>query len=215
MEPQIDHLVIAARNLEEGCEHVFGALGVRPLDGGEHTAQGTHNRVLRLGESCYLEVIAINPGAPKPPRTRWFELDSEAMQERLRRKPLLLTWAIRTHRIEELANRSTVPLGVVTPMSRGNLRWRLTITEDGRLPGGGMVPFLIQWDETVHPASRMPDAGCSLVELRGFHPQTDEILSALRSLGADRLLSLEQVPSDDAPRLAALIRTPEGVKTLF
>ncbi len=215
MQPQIDHLVIAARNLEEGSEHIFGALGIRPQEGGEHTVQGTHNRVLRLGESCYLEVIAINPGAPKPPHPRWFELDSEAMQERLRRKPLLVTWAVRTHHIEELANRSTVPLGAVTPMSRGNLRWRLTLTEDGRLPGGGIVPFLIQWDETVHPASRMPDAGCSLVSLRGFHPQTDELLTALRSLGAGRLLSLEQIPSCDAPRLLVLIRTPAGVKTLF
>ncbi len=215
MRPQIDHLVIAARNLEEGCEHIFGALGVRPLEGGEHTAQGTHNRVLRLGESCYLEVIAINPTAPKPPHPRWFELDSESMQERRRRKTLLLTRAMRTHRIEELANRSTVPLGAVTPMSRGNLRWRLTLTEDGHLPSGGIVPFLIQWDETVHPASRMPAAGCSLVSLRGFHPRVDEILTGLRTLGADRLLSVEQVLSRDAPRLAALIRTPAGVKTLF
>jgi hypothetical protein len=214
MQPQIDHLVIAARNLEEGSEYLFGTLGIRPQEGGEHAGQGTHNRVLRLGEDCYLEVIAINPRAPKPSHLRWFELDSEAMQERLRRKPLLLTWAVRTDRIEELADRSIVPLGSVTPMSRDNLRWRLTLTEDGRLPSGGILPFLIQWDETVHPASRMMDAGCSLVSLRGFHPQTDEILAALRSLGVDQLISLEPIPSHEAPRLVAIIKTPSGVKTL-
>ncbi len=91
-------------------------------------------------------MIAINPHAPKPPPPRWFELDSETMQERLRRKPLLITWAVRTDRIEKLAERSIVPLGPVTPMSRGNLRWRLTLTEDGHLPSGGIIPFLIQWD---------------------------------------------------------------------
>gem|GEM_PF-61313 len=214
MQPQIDHLVIAARNLEEGSEYLFGALGLRPQEGGEHAAQGTHNRVLRLGEDCYLEVIAINPHALKPSHPRWFELDSEAMQERLRRKPLLLTWAVRTDRIEQLADRSIAPLGSVTAMSRDNLRWLLTITEGGRLPGGGILPFLIQWDKTVHPASRMMDAGCSLVSLRGFHPQTDEILAALRSLGADQLISLEPIPSHETPRLAALIQTPSGVKTL-
>jgi hypothetical protein len=214
MQPQIDHLVIAARNLEEGSEYLFGAMGIRPQEGGEHATQGTHNRVLRLGESCYLEVIAINPRAPKPPHPRWFELDSEAMQERLRRKPLLITWAARTDRIEQLTGRSIVPLGAVTPMSRGNLRWRLTLAEDGRLPGGGIIPFLIQWDETVHPASRMMDAGCSLVSLRGFHPQRDEILAALRALGADQLISLEPIPSHEAPRLVALIQTSSGVKTL-
>jgi hypothetical protein len=36
----------------------FGTLGIGPQEGGEHAAQGTHNRVLRLGECCYLEVIA-------------------------------------------------------------------------------------------------------------------------------------------------------------
>ena len=214
MQPQIDHLVIAARNLEEGSEYLFRTLGIRPQEGGEHAAQGTHNRVVRLGESCYLEVIAINPRAPKPPHPRWFELDSEAMQERLRRKPLLLTSAVRTDRIEQLADRSIAPLGAVTLMSRDNLRWRLTFTEDGRLPNGGILPFLIQWDETIHPASRMMDAGCSLVSLRGFHPQTDEILAALRSLGADQLLSLDAIPSLEVPRLMALIQTPSGVKRL-
>jgi hypothetical protein len=214
MQPQIDHLVIAAKNLEEGSEYLLSTLGVRPQEGGEHAAQGTHNRVLRLGESCYLEVIAVNPRAPKPLHPRWFELDSEAMQEKLGRKPFLLTWAARTDGIEQLADRSIVPLGSVTLMSRDNLRWRLTLTEDGRLPGGGILPFLIQWDETVHPASRMMDAGCWLVSLRGFHPKAGEIVAALRTLDADRLISLEPVPSGEAPRLAALIRTPTGVRTL-
>ena len=53
------------------------------------------------------------------------------------------------------------------------------------------------------------------MNLRGFHPQTDEILTALRSLGAGQLLSLERIPSRDAPRLLALIQTPAGVKKLF
>ncbi len=214
MQPQIDHLVIAAANLEEGSEYLFATLGVRPQEGGEHVSQGTHNRVLRLGKSCYLEVIAINPRAMKPSHPRWFELDSEAMQERLGRKPLLITWAARTDRIEELASRSIVPLGDVVPMSRGDLRWRLTLTRDGRLPGGGIVPFLIQWDESVHPASRMVDAGCSFQGLQGFHPRAEETLNALRSLNVDHLISLEPIPSREAPRLIAFIQTPTGVKEL-
>lgn len=214
MEVQIDHLVIAAKSLEEGSEYLFDILGVKPQEGGEHAVQGTHNRVLRLGESCYVEVIAVNPGAPKPQRPRWFELDSEAMQERLRRKPLLCNWALRTDRIEELSRRSILPLGPVTPMSRGDLGWRLTLCEDGRLLRGGIIPFLIEWDEAVHPASRMTNAGCSLAGLRGFHSKTDEILPELRALGADRLIALEPAASREDHHLAALIRTPGGVKTL-
>jgi hypothetical protein len=214
MKPQIDHLVVAARNLDEGSEYILDVLGESLQEGGEHVSQGTHNRLLRLGDACYLELIAINPDAPAPSHPRWFELDSDAMQEKLRRKPQLLTWAVRTDRIEELASRSIAPLGTVTPMSRNNLRWRLTVTEDGRLPKSGIIPFLIQWDETVHPASRMTDTGCSLVSLRGSHPQTDEILAALQALGVEQLLSLERIPFHETPRLMALIQTPRGVKTL-
>jgi hypothetical protein len=214
MQPQIDHLIIAARNLSEGSDYVFDTLGIRPREGGEHIAQGTHNLVLRLGDRCYMEVLAVNPVAPKPPHPRWFELDSEAMQETLRRKPLLLTWAVRTEQIEQLAEKSIAPLGTVTPMSRGDLRWRLTLAEDGRLRFGGMIPFLIQWDETIHPASRMADNGCSFVSLTGFHPKTDEILAVLRSFDADRLVSLETIHSGQTPRLETLIQTPSGVKRL-
>jgi hypothetical protein len=214
MQPQIDHLVVAARNLTEGSEYIQSILGIKPQKGGEHVSQGTHNRVLALGTSCYLEVIAINPTGSKPPHPRWFELDSKSMQTRLRQKPALITWAVRTDRIEQLANQSIATLGAVTRMSRGNLSWRLTIAADGHLQGGGVIPFVIQWDEKVHPASRMTDFGCSLVSLRGFHPQTDTILAALRALGADQLLSVDPLPSGEAPQLVAVIQTPGGMKTL-
>jgi hypothetical protein len=36
---------------------------------------GTHNRLLKLGEGFYLELIAIDPQAPPPGRPRWFGLD--------------------------------------------------------------------------------------------------------------------------------------------
>jgi hypothetical protein len=49
--------------------------------GGVHEKMGTYNRVLKLGQGCYLEIIAINPKAQKPERPRWVELDRHAMQE--------------------------------------------------------------------------------------------------------------------------------------
>jgi hypothetical protein len=210
----IDHLVLAARSLDEGSRFVFDTLGVRPQEGGEHATQGTHNRVLRLGDACYLEVIAINPDAPKPPRPRWFELDTEGMREKLEGRPRLITWAVRTDQIEELARRCPRPLGEITPMRRGDLQWRLTLTEDGHLPGAGLVPFLIQWSTPPHPAERMDDQGRSLESLEGFHPRPETVLPAIEALGMDRLFSVSRLPSGSTPSLAARIRTPAGLKTL-
>jgi len=208
---EVDHLVFAAGDLEEGTEHIFETLGIRPEGGGMHEAMGTHNRLARLG-SCYLEVIAINPEAPKPLRPRWFELDTEPMRRMLRKGPRLIAWALRTDNIVELHRRSDSMLGRVEPMSRGDLRWKLTLTEDGRLPGGGVVPFLIDWGKSNHPTASMAESGCSLAGLCGFHPQPERFRPVLESLGAAHLIDLKT--SESGPCLAALIKTPGGLKEL-
>ena len=45
----IDHLVITAFSLQEGVDYVHQKLVVTMQQGGEHTAMGTHNNILKLG----------------------------------------------------------------------------------------------------------------------------------------------------------------------
>ena len=117
---------------------------------------GTHNALLRLGERVYLEIIAIDPDGAKPPRPRWFDLDDIALQSELTERPQLVHWVARTPDIERSAAASPIPLGAITPMERGDYRWRITIPDDGKRPGKGIVPTLIQWD--VRDASGRPAA---------------------------------------------------------
>jgi len=157
---ELDHLVVAARTLDEGGEWVAARLGVEPQQGGRHATMGTHNRLLSLGPGRFLEVIAIDPEGAAPARPRWFELDTPAMLERLSRSPALIHWVERTDRLE--AALEGYPVAVdVTPFSRGSYRWRMALTRDGSLPGGGSLPTLIQW-EGAHPADALPDAGIRL-----------------------------------------------------
>jgi hypothetical protein len=72
----IDHVTVTAPTLAGGAEFVRKALGVAPQAGGEHPRMGTHNLLLKLGDSMFLEVIAPNPNAPAPARPRWFALDT-------------------------------------------------------------------------------------------------------------------------------------------
>lgn len=109
----LDHIVVTAPTLEAGIEHVRACLGVEVPPGGAHVQMGTHNRLMRLGEDEFLEIIAVDPAAPAPGRPRWFALD------RYRSKPpRLRTWIARTPDLDaSLAAAASV--GVATEITRG------------------------------------------------------------------------------------------------
>ncbi|GGC63274.1 VOC family protein [Undibacterium terreum] len=211
---QLDHIAITATSLEAGADLVHEALGVRPLPGGEHPRMGTHNLLLRLGESVYLEVIAINPAASSSiGRPRWFGLDSLALDAASR----LATWIARTDDIQASLAACSEPLGKVEPMSRGALNWQITVPEDGSLSLGGLAPALIQWEPGAHPASRMPDLGLSLTKLKFFHSEPERVTAMLQSLGmpgTDGLIEVACLSGGQSPYLAAYIDTPSGPRIL-
>jgi hypothetical protein len=206
-----DHLVVAATTLADGIEYIAEATGIAPQPGGRHLAMGTHNALLRLGERFYLEIIAIDPAGTSPQRPRWFGLDAIALQAELSERPRLLHWVARTDAIESTAAGCPLALGRVHRMSRGDFRWRITIPDDGALPGQGVVPTLIEWDVAIHPADRMPKSNVTLAQLAATHPDPAPVRSALSKLGVDGAI---RVTYDREVRLAAMLRSPRGIVTL-
>ncbi|TAL54855.1 VOC family protein [Pandoraea sp.] len=228
---QLDHLVIAAATLEAGEQYVIEQLALderdRPVRGGKHAGMGTHNSLLNLWGGSYLEIIAIDPVAPPPTRPRWFGLDEPATVARLQDGPFLAHWVVRLARPRQLTRwQQQYPqrIAPVIPMARGDLRWHISVPENGALPGWpgqpdqpmldahGVLPTVIQWDTPAHPSTRLPASGCALKCLRAFHPQAEQLREPLRWLGADRLLQLDATLVE--PTLAAEIETPAGVRTL-
>jgi hypothetical protein len=204
---RLDHLVVTAASLHDGVDYVRRELGLAPQAGGEHVRMGTHNCLLKLGEKLYLEVIAANPGAPRPDRPRWFQLDEADSV----RSPRLAAWVARCDDIQTAAAASAVPLGKIEPMSRGNFEWLITVPDDGRLPLQGLAPALIQWRSESHPADTLKDLGCSLVRFEGFHPRHEGVAGMLRSIGFEGEFL---VSPGAAPGLVAHIQTPEGTRRL-
>ena len=172
---------------------------------------GTHNSVLRLGERIYLELIAIDPDGIKPDRPRWFDLDRPSMRASLAEGPRLIHWVARCADIEGARKISPVDHALVYPMARGPYSWRITIPDDGHLPGDGLVPTLIAWDGVAHPANALPDDRIGMVTIAGAHPEPATIRAALAALGLDDALKVTYAVT---PRLAAMIRTPRGTVTL-
>lgn len=206
----IDHIVVTASDLDAGAAYVRDCLGVAPLPGGEHAKMGTHNRLLRCGTNCYLEVIAINPATPSPARPRWFGLDALAPEC----APSLSAWVVRTTDIHAQAAASAQPLGPVTAMQRADLNWLITIPESGISPLDAMAPALIEWQTAELPVISMPDQGLSLEALHIYHPEPQAMQALLASLQLDAPVSVFPAAQNSRPALRAIIRTPAGVRTL-
>ena len=214
----IDHLVIAARTLEEGARFIAGKLGYEMSEGGAHPLMRTHNRLLNLWGGVYLEVIAIDPGAAasESPRARLFALDDPELRRRLESGPQLIHWVARVDRPKVLTRwQAQYPARVppVVHMTRGENSWNLTVADDGTFPawqaaGDGLLPSLIQWDSARHPSATLPETGIALRSLTGFHGRAHLISEQLAWLGASDLMRVEV--TDGAPSLVAEFELPDG-----
>jgi hypothetical protein len=211
MTARLDHFAIAATDLASGTAWLEARLGVQLAPGGVHPRMGTHNRVLRLGDGVYLELIAIDPAAPPPGRPRWFGLDEPVLAARLAERPRLVAWVAATDDLEAAVAASPFPHGPAHEMTRGDLVWRITIPDDGAAVEGGAVPTLIEWPADVHPTKRMLDAGCSLERLTIRHAEPGRIREGLAAFGLD---DPALHVAKGAPSLAATIITPAGRVTI-
>ena len=207
IETCFDHLVVVAGSRESGIEWVRERLG-DPLEmGGEHRTMGTHNALLRLGDSSYLEVLAPNPDAASPDRPRWFGLGELHPGD----PPRLAAWVARTNDLEGAVLERRIGWGAVEPMARGPLRWFIAVRPDGSLPADGVAPVLLQWETKDHPAVGLPDRGCSFVALQGFHPRAEELREALDGIGFQGFFTVSERRH---PGLIGHIQTPSGVRSL-
>ncbi|SAL60770.1 glyoxalase [Caballeronia udeis] len=215
---QLDHLVIAARTLEEGADFIAAKLGIEMSGGGAHPLMRTHNRLLNLWGGAYLEVIAVDPDAAavETPRPRLFALDDPVQQKRLEAGPQLVHWVARVNRPKVLTRwQAQYPerIPAVVPMTRGANAWDLTIPADGTFPawqgaGDGLLPSLIQWDTPQHPSESLPETGIALKSLTGFHPRAHLISEQLAWLGVAHLMRVEVTAG--APVLVAEFELPDG-----
>lgn len=201
----LDHLAVTAETLAAGVAAVEDRLEVRLSPGGRHPAMGTHNALLRLGPGLYLEVIAIDPDAPAPGRPRWFDLD------RFAGPPRLTNWIARCDDLEAVLARAPEGSGQPMALERGNLRWRMAVPADGRLPFDGLFPALIAWQGSAHPAALLPETGCRLAALELHHPRAEDLRHALTGLIDEPRIALHAAP---VPALRAVIDTPSGRRVL-
>ena len=219
LQARIDHLVVAARTLPEGIAWCRETLGLEPAAGGQHPLMGTHNRVFRIDTPAfprvYFEIIAIDPAAAAPGRTRWFDLDEPRLQDALAAGPRLIHFVASTHDAAG-ATAALARLGIdrgplvaaerATPSAL--LRWKISVRDDGQRLFAGLLPTLIEWG-SAHPCEALPASGVSLRTLQSAHPQAVQLQAAYDAIG------LRQVTAQPGPaNLVAVLETPRGTVRL-
>ncbi len=205
MNARIDHLVVVAASLAQGAAWVRASFGAEPAAGGQHLFMGTHNLLLRVGADVYLEIIAIDPAQPQPARARWFEMDRPYMQVAVRDAPRLVHFVARTDDLDSAMQRAKHAPGVALAASRGQLRWRITVPQDGALIEQGLVPTLIQWQGAA-PSVLLPDSAVRLRRVAARHPEPARLQTLYDAIGLEGVT----VEAGTQSELIAEFDTPAG-----
>lgn len=208
MDATIDHLLYASPDLESGVSDIERLLGVRPSYGGRHLGLGTHNALISLGPRTYLEVIAPDPGQAGQGAVPPYGI--AALEE-----PALRAWAAAPSVIGEAVRKGRalgLDFGEVTAHSRrasdgSDVRWEMATraSDDG---GVSVIPFLIDWGATAHPAERSP-RGARLIELRLFSPDPALLERELRAIGVGAGAAVSVGPAQSSV-LEAVLADPTG-----
>lgn len=207
VDPRLDHLILAAPDVDQLAEEFAALAGVTPVLGGRHPLARTRNYLVGLGGAWYLELIGPDdPSSPDGPPDH-FAIGTLT-------GPRLSAWVVRPDDID-----ATVAAARAAGYDPGDVRdrhrvkpdgslleWRLTPNRGDRF--GGIGPALIDWRDSVHPtAGDLPQLG--LVSLSATHPDPGVPQKALAALD----VHLDVTPGTPAG-LVAVLDTPRGRITL-
>ena len=142
----LDHIVIGSFTLDEGTKFVENILQAKLSDIGYHKDMGTHNRLIRISEGVYLEVIAIDPKTTKLNNRKWFNLDNLKLQSKLKKSPQIIGYVIENNNMN-----ITKYYDPFFKSSRDIYKWQFAMPTlnnnnlDSEILESGIIPSLITW----------------------------------------------------------------------
>lgn len=200
---KLDHIVYAVPDLEEGIKHIHEKLGIKPVYGGKHLLEGTHNALLKLADGCYFEIIAPDPENKSIRSPRWMGVD-------LVQSPCISRWAVKSTNIKK-------DLGFLMKISQSLghskegqrltseenlLKWELSIPLPEPLVES--IPFLIDWKDSIHPSEGL-ESYCKIKSLEIGTNRPEELTRLLQSLEIE-----QQVQHTSENKIQLTISCPAG-----
>ena len=160
---RLDHVIYGTADLDVAQRRIERELGLEVLPGGRHVGQGSHNRIVPLGDG-YLELMAIHD--PEEAATNPF---GEVLLEVL---PVerLVGWAVLVDDIDAVAQRLGTPLltvrrdtlgasvtGVQEALREPTLPFFIGANARGSRPGELRDAGGLTWIEVAGDAARLRD----------------------------------------------------------
>ena len=200
---ELDHILLAVRDLDDAAELLERAYGLTSYAGGVHPQWGTANRIVPLGDS-YLELIAVvDEQTAAATDVGRFVMNGATAQG------APIGWAVRPDDLDATARRLglTARDGSRARTDGTILRWRMAGIE--RAVDEPQLPWLIEWtDGASYPgrAETPVDAKVERIELEGDAETLDAWLGP-------HALPLE-LREGDAGITAVVLDGPRGTVTL-
>jgi len=195
---KLDHIVFGSLTLEEGTEFVENILQVKLSDVGYHKDMGTHNRVVRISEKVYLEVIAIDPKITNLNNRKWFNLDNSKLQSKLKKSPQIISYVIENNDMK-----ITKYYDPFFESSRDIYKWQFsmpTINNDilgGEITETGIIPSLISW-KSEKPIYKMKKNQFELINFEIRLSKTQQHLNTFfRSFGKIKYVSISMTIEEE------------------
>lgn len=161
----LDHIVFGSFTLDEGTKFVENILQAKLSEIGYHKDIGTHNRVIRISEKVYLEVIAIDPKTSNLNNRKWFNLDNSKLQSKLKKSPQVIGYVIENDDVS-----ITKYYDPFFESSRDIYKWQFAMPTfknnilDSEIIEAGMIPSLISW-KSDKPVYQMKKNQFELISL--------------------------------------------------
>ena len=201
---KLDHIVFGALTLQEGTELVESLLQAKLSDIGHHRDMGTHNRVIRISERVYLEVIAIDPEISNLKNRKWFNLDNSNLQNKLKKTPQIIGYVIESN--DPNIFKYFDPF---FEASRDNYKWQFAMPNienndvDCEIINTGIIPSLISW-KSKKPIHKMKENQFELMNLEiGLSEKQQHLNTFFESFGEIEYVSVS-VTKDEEPSIFKL-----------
>jgi hypothetical protein len=160
---RLDHVIYGTADLDVAQRRIEAELGLDVLPGGHHAGQGSHNRIVPLGDG-YLELMAIDDPAEAATNTFGQVLLEVLAAERL------VGWAVQVADIDAVAERLGTPLvevrrdtlgalvtGVQEALREPTLPFFIGANDRGPRPGEARDAGGLTWIEVAGDAERLRD----------------------------------------------------------